>query len=45
MLKGETCMAHTPASKEEIMLSGSALLLLQYGEFKGQREQQVKESL
>lgn len=34
MLKGEIRMAPTPAPKEEIMLSGSALLLLQYGEFK-----------
>lgn len=32
--KGHMCMAPTPAPKEKIMLSGSALHLLQYEEFK-----------
>lgn len=29
-------MAPTPAPKEELMLSGSAVLVLQHGEFKEQ---------
>lgn len=45
MLKGETCVAPAPAPKEQIKVSGSASLLLQYGEFKEQREQRDKESL